>query len=138
MKSLKTFCLLFLVFKVKTDVIQMNHFIKANEGALFTYYLSDHSANLHPSKPNSHLNCLSTCTKDLSACTGVEFNTATGRCIGFTTKAVLDGNGEFQMVPGNKLVASFYQGIVGKNTTVKAKSIVVKGKFFWTYRRIVA
>ena len=91
----------------------MNHFIKANEGELFTYYLSDHSVNIYPSRTNSHLSCLSTCTKDLSACTGVEFNRDTGECTRFTTKAVLDRNGEFQMVAGSKLVASFYQGIVG-------------------------
>ena len=89
----------------------MNYIIKANEGQLFTYYLSTRSTNLYTSRPNSHLSCLNTCARELSACTGVEFNRVTGKSIGFTTEAVLDGNSEFQMVPGDKLVASFYQGM---------------------------
>ena len=91
----------------------MSHIIKANEGELFSHYLSTHSTNLYPSRPNSHLSCLNACARELSTCTGVEYNRLTGKCIGFTTEAVLDGNGEFQMVPGDKLVASLYQGIVG-------------------------
>ena len=89
----------------------MDDVIKVDNGNRLTYQFSNHGIDLYPSRPKYYLSCLNTCAREIPSCSGVEFNEETGTCVGFTTNAVLDKNGDFKMIPVEQPITSLYKGI---------------------------